>query len=501
MPAEVVLQVIRGKFKGKAYRFRERALCLVGRAEDCAIRLPGDADHRCISRHHCLLDVDPPEVRIQDFGSRNGTYLNGTKIGQRAAVEGARDPGLEDVSEWDLKDGDEVRVGSIVFQVRVLRPACCGRCGAELPPAAQGGDAPAGALCAACRQADAGPVDRAGPACPRCGKPLPLPGGGGPCGAGLCAACVEDPRRLVEELLERARAGQPGLEALCGFTLVRELGCKDEGGVYLARNARTGERVALKVLFPRGAADRRTRRRFLREAQNTMALKHPNVVQLRDAGCCAGLSFMALEYCEGGTLLGLMRQRGGTLGLDEAAPLILQALDGLEYSHGVEVPFVPHDDGKWAPGRGLVHRDVKPSNIFLAGCGGDRRAKVGDYGLAKAYDKAEHSGDTLTGTLSGTPYFMPRQQVLGFKYARPEVDVWALAATFYYVLTGQPARDFGKANGWMEVVLETPAVPIRQRLPALPARVAEVLDVALIDSPEIPFQTAACLKEALVSVL
>jgi hypothetical protein len=96
---------------------------------------------------------------------------------------------------------------------------------------------------------------------------------------------------------------------------------------------------------------------------------------------------------------------------------------------------------------------------------------------------------------------MPRQQVLSYKYARPEVDVWATAATFYYMLTGVPARDFTRGNGWMEVVLELPAIPIRCRLPSLPARLAEFLDAALVDCPEIPFKTAAGFKQALLEVL
>jgi serine/threonine protein kinase len=317
----------------------------------------------------------------------------------------------------------------------------------------------------------------------------------------LCLACRQDPRRLVEELLAKANAGQRDLVAIQGYTLLGELGRRDEGAVYLARHTETGRRVALKVMFPRGADDARTRRRFLREAQNTMVLCHPNVVALHDAGWSNGLFFFTLEYCEGGTVAELFKKRGGKLALDEAAPLILQALDGLEYVHNAEVPFVPHADGEWCPGRGLVHRDIKPSNLFVSGEGDARRAKVGDFGLAKAFDKAGLSGHTWSGLLSGTPYFMPRQQVLSYKYARPEVDVWAMAATFYFLLTGRPPRDFSRGNGWMEVVLESAAVPIRQRLPSLPVGVAEILDVALLDRPEISFKTAAAFKEALLVVL
>jgi hypothetical protein len=493
MPVQVVLQVIRGKLKGKTYRFAKRAVCLVGRAEDCKIRLPSDEDHRTVSRHHCLLDVDPPALRVQDFGSRNGTYLNGSKIGQRPHTSGVEDPGLGHFPECDLKDGDELRVGQTVFRVRVLQPPTCARCGVEVPPG--------GHVCAACREAAGSESAPALPACSRCGRKMTLPAATPRKEHLICLACRQDPRRLVEDLLAQANTGRRDLVPIQHYTLLDELGRRDEGAVYLARHAATGEQVALKVMFPRGASDTRTRLRFLREAQNTMALKHPNVVDLRDAGWSNGLFFFTLEYCERGTVSGLLRQRGGKLPLDEAAPLVLQALDGLEYAHNAEVPFVPHAEGDWNPGRGLVHRDVKPSNIFLAGSGSSAVAKIGDFGLAKAFDKAGLSGHTWSGLLSGTPFFMPRQQVLSYKYARPEVDVWALAATFYYVLTGMPARDFSRGNGWMEVVLESPAVPIRRRLPSLPVRLAELLDAALVDNPEIPFKTAAAFKQALLAVL
>jgi serine/threonine-protein kinase len=494
MPVQVVLQVVRGKQKGKTYRFHKRTLCLVGRAEDCQIRLPSDEDHRFVSRRHCLLDVDPPAVRVQDFGSRNGTYLNGHKIAQR--LDGQASVGFP---ECELRHGDRLRVGKTVFRVHVLLPPTCAVCGTEVPPGTGPDPVP---LCDVCRQAAAGPPPaRPVPICSRCGHTVAVPPGTGWQGPFICLACRQDPRRLAEDLLAQANAGRRDLVSVQGYTLLAELGRRDEGAVYLARHAQTGDQVALKVMFPRGAGDARTRHRFLREAHNTMALKHPHVVGLRDAGWSNGLFFFTLEYCEGGTVARLLQERGGRLSLDEAAPLVLQALDGLDYFHNAEVPFVPHTGGDWAPGRGLVHRDVKPSNIFLCGPANVPQAKVGDFGLAKAFDKAGHSGHTWSGLLSGTPYFMPRQQVLRYKYARPEVDVWAMAASFYWMLTGLPPRDFTRGNGWVEVILESPAVPIRERLRSLPARLAEVLDCALIDRPEIPFQTAAGLKQALQGVL
>jgi hypothetical protein len=474
MPAQVVFEVVQGKLRGQTFAFDKRTLCLVGRAESCQIRLPNDAEHRRVSRHHCLLDIDPPSARVQDFGSRNGTFVNGRNIGKRLPEHAADAPNIGQSPEYDLQDGDELRIGPTVLRVRVVNP-----------------------LADTDEQPALGPTA----ACTRCGQRVHLLESSTGAESILCLACRRDPRKLAEDLIEQADSGHHLLAFIQGYKLLEELGCGNASAVFLARHAETGDRVALKVMFPKGAADRRTRLRFTREAQNTMVLRHPHVVRLRDAGWYSGIFFFTLEYCDGGTVARWMRKLRRPLTLDEAAPTILQALDGLDYCHNTEVPFVPHENGIWAPGQGLVHRDVKPGNLFLTGSGAARQAKLGDFGLAKAFDKAGLSGHTWSNLLSGTPYFMPRQQVLRYKYARPEVDVWAMAATFYYMLTGTPARDFSKGNGWMEVILETPAVPIRERLPSVPPRLAEVLDHALIDQPEISFKTAAALKEALEKAL
>ena len=85
MPASVSLKVSNGSLVGQAFIFDERTTCIVGRAGDCSPQLPDDEQHRTISRHHCLFDINPPGIRVRDFGSKNGTYVNGVKIGQREA--------------------------------------------------------------------------------------------------------------------------------------------------------------------------------------------------------------------------------------------------------------------------------------------------------------------------------------------------------------------------------------------------------------------------------
>lgn len=464
--AAIVLAVVEGPQRGQRFEFADRATCILGRAADCQPRLPDDQAHRRISRHHCLLDINPPELRVRDFGSMNGTYVNGALIGKRAQGMTPEQGAQLDLLEKDLKDGDRLQLGETVFRVETR---------GSLAPQELG--APAG-----------GALRRL---CARCGKDVAREAGARP-GALLCAACRSAPEPLAKHLVALANAGQTELQALKGYRFVKTLGQGGMGAVFLlessqGQRAPASERwVALKLMLPRVAADERARDRFLREIEATRALQHRHVVSLRAAGAWEGTFFFTMDYCDAGSAHDLQQQRGGKLHVDEAVEIILQALEGLDYAHNV-----------FGPGKGLVHRDLSPHNLLLSGSGSARVAKIADYGLAKAFDQAGLSGYTRTGDTAGKPHFMPRQQVVNFKYAQPAVDVWSMAACLYSMLTGFAPRDFPDGKDRWLVVLETDATPIRERMPTIPARLAEALDLALHDRPALPFGSAADFKSAL----
>src|ERR1700732_161448 len=127
---------------------------------------------------------------------------------------------------------------------------------------------------------------------------------------------------------------------------------------------------------------------------------------------------------------------------------------------------------------------------------GDPVVKVGDFGLAKAFAESGLSGGTRTGDVGGTYEFMCRQQVAFYKDAGPEVDVWSLAASLYYLLTACTPRDFGDGDKCL-AVLEADPVPIGKRRGDLPPRLVEVIDAALKEEPAMTFQTAGTFKKAL----
>jgi len=445
----VLLTVTHGPLGGNVYRFDERSTCVVGRAPDCSPRLPNDDEHRMVSRHHCLLDVNPPDIRVRDFGSLNGTYLNDVRIGARRPDQSPAEGAATAFPEHDLRDGDEIRLGDTVFSVEIRSGlprtgvlVRCAQCGTDV------GD-------------EAGARD----------------------GDYVCASCRSEPLVLARDLLGRADAGEPGLLPIAGYEIERELGAGGMGRVYLARKVATGARVALKIMLPAVAADPEHQARFLREIAVTQGLDHPGIARLHDVGSAAGVFYFTSEFCDGGSLRDLVAARGGRLPPDEALPLAVQALEALAYAHG----------------RGIVHRDLTPHNILLTDAPVPQ-VKLADFGLAKSFDLAGLSGLTRTGAAAGKPHFMPYQQVVNFRQASPAVDVWALAACLYWMLAGTYPRDFPPLRDPWFVVLQTDPVPIRRRQPALPAALAEVVDTAVRDRPDIGFATAAELRAALLAV-
>jgi pSer/pThr/pTyr-binding forkhead associated (FHA) protein len=106
-----------GPFEGR-FVFSQPTRCLVGRSDDCDVRIPEGVGFHDISRRHCVLRIIPPEVRIRDLGSRNGTFVNETKIGQRKST-GPDSDGAAPFPEWIVRDGDEIRIGQVVLSVQV----------------------------------------------------------------------------------------------------------------------------------------------------------------------------------------------------------------------------------------------------------------------------------------------------------------------------------------------------------------------------------------------
>jgi len=304
-----------------------------------------------------------------------------------------------------------------------------------------------------------------------------------------------DLEETVRGLLRQAEADEPSLAALCSLRFVKELGKGGMGAVYLLQAEADGKAQALKVMLPGVDLGTQAQELFLREIENTRALRHPNVVQFISSGRWRGTLFFTMEYCEGGSAADLAAASAG-LAVPAALDITLQVLNGLEYAHHANVT-AKLADGSTKEVQGIVHRDLKPWNILISGSGDQRVAKLADFGLSKAFEVAGLTRITRTGDVGGTPPFMPRQQFINFRYARPEVDVWAIAASLYWMLTGRTPRECPPGKSWGQVIKNERPIPILERDGSIPAPLAAVLDEALEDSGKLKYQTAASLAKAL----
>jgi len=305
----------------------------------------------------------------------------------------------------------------------------------------------------------------------------------------------------VNQLLVDAQTGEPELASLRGYDFASELGQGGMGTVFLLTSRVGNQPAALKVMTAQLHGELAERQQFHREVEVGRRLVHRNIVRLLSSGCHDQIDFHLTEFCDGGTLSQFCKRHGGRLPVDVALALMHQVLDGLAYAHvGPITATIP---GQQVEAIGLVHRDLKPANIFLHGSDVAPVARIGDFGLAKAFDLSGVSGFSLTGARAGTPAFMPRQQVLNYKYAMPEVDVWAAAACLYYTLTGSPPREFPAGRDPWGVVLTDRPVAVRDRPGggSVPKPLAELLDEAVADDPVIRYKTVAELRAALAGVV
>jgi eukaryotic-like serine/threonine-protein kinase len=462
MDSTVTLTIVNGPLQGQSYPFSTRTICWVGRQDNCTIRFPDVPEYDKISRLHCLIDIDPPKISIRDFNSTQGTFVDMRLIGRRASGQVAStsiDPNLKPTEE-NLHSGNIISLGDIHIKVSIS------------------GDQP----------------DYNTPAIPKPAKGVRL----------LADRAIT----LLKNLWEAPDSSPTGAtkrkdSVIGGYKILQKLGEGGYGEVFLAENDQ-GQQIALKVMLAEVAATHTRVKMFEREIDNAKALKHPHIVRLLDNGFDpqGNCLYYAMEYCVGGNLSTFMDKMGGALSPDLVKPLILQILNGLDYTHKAEIPFVRLADGTFEKGHGLVHRDLKPSNIMLAKTNLGQVAKIGDFGLSKAFDMSGLSGHTVSGDgFRGTSQFMCRKQILEFQDVQPEVDVWAAAACLYYMLTNEYPRNFRSGEGW-EVVLDRPVIPILDRNPDLPLPLATVIDRALAEDSNnreaLHYQSAQALKADLL---
>jgi serine/threonine-protein kinase len=261
------------------------------------------------------------------------------------------------------------------------------------------------------------------------------------------------------------------LERIGKYRIVAKVGEGAMGEVYKAHDPLLNRFVALKTIAPSLAADDQFRERFKREAQSAAGLNHPNIITVYDFGEESGVTFLAMEFLEGTDLREAIRNHSlGHLG--RKIEVMEQLCEGIGFAHS----------------RGTFHRDLKPGNIYIQPSG---HVKVLDFGLAKL----AASEMTRTGTVMGTPTYMAPEQLRGQK-VDARADVFALGAIFYELLAGTRAFE-----GQMHEVMQRfrDPVPLRQRAPATPIALANLVEKAMSREPEARFKDAAEMGRAVVA--
>jgi serine/threonine-protein kinase len=258
------------------------------------------------------------------------------------------------------------------------------------------------------------------------------------------------------------------------------------GCVLSGHDVQTGELVALKVVAPK-AYSAENIARFRREAKTSAALQHPHLIRVFGSGTLPdGSPVLAMELLNGQTLSARLKERG-PLSLAEAARVALELLDALSFVHRA----------------GIVHRDVKPGNVFLCHVqGAPPRVKLIDFGVAKVLPScevvdlgAEQRSLTRTDMIPGTPQYLAPEQLLS-KPVDVSVDVWAAGLTIYEALAGKKAYLGKSRERVVKHILFGEHVSIEKIRPDVPVEIAAVLARATAKDRTQRYPTADAFREA-----
>ena len=469
------LTVKAGPHEGRVFEFQERRLLCRWSFGPRNFRLP--FKDNSISRIHFMIEMNPPECRLTDMDSTNGTRVNGKRVAMA-----------------DLKDGDLITAGKTTLQVSVIGTndsavsstetlVTSGVAALDEPLQASHRSVPsavpaAQSLSTASYPARSRLLESTPSSCRVCGESLAgtdlrasRSGEQSPSGEtiSVCPACL-------------GRIGNHP-QPIPGYQVVRELGRGGMGVVYQAIRTTDGGLVAIKTIRPAIEPTQVEIRRFLREAQILSELDHPNIVSFHELGESSGLLYFAMDYVPGTDAAHLLKQNRGPLPVARAVSLICQLLQALEYAHA----------------KGFVHLDVKPSNLMVTNEAGREVVRLSDFGLARIYLTSKMSGLSSSEQGGGTAPFMAPEQINDLRTTKPSADQYSAAATLYNFLTDRFIYDFPKKlhAKIMMILLEDP-VPIRDRRPDLPEGLAAAIHRALARDPQGRYPNVREMRRALL---
>jgi hypothetical protein len=302
---------------------------------------------------------------------------------------------------------------------------------------------------------------------------MTLAGSSGP-GSGRAdhsAARSEDDEELLSFLTPSSRADSLG--RIGRYEVLEILGKGAFGTVFRAFDDVLHRVVAIKVLAPRMAATSPTRKRFLREARSSAAVRHDNVVQVHEVEE-KPLPYLVMEFIPGETL---------QQNLNRVGPLDVPAV--VEIGRQLALGLAAHATG-------LIHRDIKPGNILLT-AGPQTRVKIADFGLARVADDASI---TQSGIIAGTPMYMAPEQALGHALDQ-RADLFSLGSVLYQMVTGRPPFAAQSTLAVLSRVAEDTPRPIREIIPETPQWLCDLIARLHAKNPDERFQSAGEVADLL----
>ena len=276
---------------------------------------------------------------------------------------------------------------------------------------------------------------------------------------------------------------------LGSYRVLAPLGEGGMGSVWLAEHTAIGRKAAIKVLHPEYAVKEEVVQRFFNEARAANLVQHPSIVDIYDYGQAPDVgAYIVMEFLKGESLAARL-ERAGPMPPRRAATIVARVASAVGAAHASD----------------LVHRDLKPDNLFLVpdpDHPGDERVKVLDFGVAKLIEAGPRAGVvTGTGQVLGTPRYMSPEQCDGAKSIDARSDIYALGVIAYELLCGRPPF---VAEGWGEMMVQQITVDpprLASFRPGIPAALEDAVLVALAKDPARRYQTMAEMAEALLSAV
>ena len=269
------------------------------------------------------------------------------------------------------------------------------------------------------------------------------------------------------------------------YRVIGKLGVGGMGVVYEAEDTRLPRRVALKFLSDEMADDPDATRRFTREAQTIALLNHPHICTIYDIGEHNGRPFIAMERLEGTNLKLHMARR--TLETAEIVNIALQVTEALEAAHA----------------RAIVHRDIKPGNIFVSESG---QVKVLDFGLARRFPTSDSEtgevslhGSTMPGRPLGTANYMAPERILQMPLD-PRSDLFSLGVVIFEMATGRLPFAGASPSETVTNILEKDPTPLTKFSPQRPAALEQIVNTLVAKRADARYQSAEQLRQELLVV-